>query len=105
MSKRNKGVRNGRLRILKTTKFHCWYCGVKLIGKNGRSPTIDHKTPLSRGGLTVDSNLTSCCRACNVEKDHMTVSEYRRFVKEKHKMRKPPRFWGEITKNLDCLNN
>lgn len=54
----------------------CYYCGDGLK-KNKR--TIDHKTPLFRGGQTVSQNLVVSCSKCNNEKDIMDEEEYLRF--------------------------
>ncbi|MBP1309214.1 5-methylcytosine-specific restriction endonuclease McrA [Paenibacillus sp. 1182] len=50
-----------RKHILRRDKFTCYYCG-----KPG--DTIDHKIPLSKGGLTSPKNCVVACSTCNVEK-------------------------------------
>ncbi|MCG6550731.1 MAG: HNH endonuclease [Candidatus Magnetominusculus sp. LBB02] len=45
----------------------CHYCG------NGFPPselTMDHIIPISRGGMSVKSNLAAVCKACNTRKSH-----------------------------------
>ena len=44
---------------------HCPYCGIDLIPCNRH---LDHKNPLSRGGLHTITNLIPCCKACNHKK-------------------------------------
>jgi hypothetical protein len=50
----------------------CFYCTVIL----GKDYHMDHKTPLSRGGLHDDSNLCLACPACNMQKHDKTVEEF-----------------------------
>jgi 5-methylcytosine-specific restriction protein A len=39
--------------------------------------TMDHQTPIARGGLSNKRNIVPCCKACNVEKGHLTLNEWR----------------------------
>jgi 5-methylcytosine-specific restriction endonuclease McrA len=41
---------------------------------------IEHKTPLSRGGMNEDNNVVASCSACNREKGTKTEREYREFL-------------------------
>lgn len=93
--KKNRGVRNGRNKIFQKTNFHCWYCGIYLTKKKGNTRTIDHKVPVSKGGETIDSNLVPCCQPCNVEKDNLGLTEYRKLIQTKHMLKKLPKFFGE----------
>jgi len=52
----------------------CTYCGKTIT--NPDDFTMDHKTPLARGGHTVLSNLTPACLHCNQEKGMLTADEY-----------------------------
>jgi len=59
----------------------CQYCGVstpiRLIGTNhANEPTIDHMTPLSRGGNHSAENLCLSCRDCNSIKGTMNYQEF-----------------------------
>src|SRR4051812_685619 len=62
----------------------CYYCRRPMIKgvrhKNGKlmdhALTLDHKTPLSRGGSDRPENLCFCCRRCNTEKANLTVKEF-----------------------------
>jgi len=47
-------------------EWKCAYCCAEL----GRSATLDHIIPKVKGGLTVRSNLISCCLVCNSHKQH-----------------------------------
>lgn len=53
------------IRELYRTHPCCAYCGKRL---NKRSRTLDHITPLSRGGIHALSNLIPACRPCNTKK-------------------------------------
>lgn len=44
----------------------CTYCGVMF--EPMRPPTIDHITPRSRGGTSLQSNLALACETCNEAK-------------------------------------
>lgn len=57
----------------------CYYCGALLIDAPGHMhrPTIDHRTPLSRGGTNAIGNLVVACFSCNNAKDRMTEREFR----------------------------
>ncbi len=58
--------------------FKCHYCGAD------GSLTIDHKTPMSRGGLDDAGNLVACCKSCNSSKG---VKAYDEFVAWRNAMR------------------
>lgn len=53
--------------------FKCPICGVTMAINNGQtdldSPvySIEHVTPLAKGGESTIENLTICCRKCNYE--------------------------------------
>src|SRR5258708_92402 len=57
-----------RRRLAQDNKWRCHYCHnpVYLIPySSGDLATIDHKTPLGRGGNWKRYNLTCACRGCN----------------------------------------
>lgn len=56
----------------------CPYCERRMLdrGCQARSPSRDHKIPLSRGGLHTRSNIQICCRQCNEEKGSLTHEEF-----------------------------
>lgn len=58
-----------RRRMEYAKKGWCIYCGLDAY-------TIDHMTPVSRGGTNDPENLVIACRACNMEKGNMTYDEY-----------------------------
>lgn len=49
---------------------HCVYCGSE------DRITIEHLTPLSRGGTNDVDNIAPACWACNVSKNNKTLEEY-----------------------------
>jgi 5-methylcytosine-specific restriction endonuclease McrA len=61
----------------------CYYCRCQtqlpVSGeRHSNSATIDHKTPISRGGHKASrSNLALCCLACNHAKADQTEAEFR----------------------------
>lgn len=61
---------------IKKSNTRCYYCNEK-VGINYR--TVDHKIPISRGGLTVGKNLVMSCEKCNSEKGFLTEEEYREY--------------------------
>lgn len=61
---------------IRKSNERCYYCNDK-VGINYR--TVDHKTPVSRGGLTVGKNLVMSCQKCNSEKGFLTEEEYREY--------------------------
>jgi 5-methylcytosine-specific restriction protein A len=50
----------------------CHYCQNSFDQKD---LTMDHKTPISRGGTSTKGNLVVACKACNSEKKYYTPAE------------------------------
>ncbi len=59
---------------------HCYYCN-KFIDPDKR--TLEHKNPLSRGGLHVESNIVMACLSCNCSKRDKTEEEYLEWKKQR----------------------
>lgn len=77
----------------------CYYCQCELLplsawredtadgrrpnhvssGLRDKLPEIDHKTPLSRGGVSTDDNLCYACNRCNARKMVRTEAEFRAY--------------------------
>ena len=55
----------------------CRYCGAT------DALTLDHLTPLSRGGSNGYANLGLACHDCNNDKDNMTELEYMAELKRR----------------------
>jgi 5-methylcytosine-specific restriction endonuclease McrA len=69
-----------RIRIADDRQWRCEYCDCpvfKVPDDSRDLATIDHRIPLSRGGVWKRYNLTCACRGCNEEKGSMTDDEYR----------------------------
>lgn len=67
-------------RILKRDGMRCHYCNLTvskdLLDCHPRYATVDHKTPLARGGSQDDDNLVCACRKCNGVKGNMPYEAY-----------------------------
>ncbi|UJH95615.1 hypothetical protein [Bacillus phage vB_BtM_BMBsp2] len=59
----------------------CGYCGCNLeeYGKH-----LDHKLPLSRGGLHTSSNVHWTCPDCNLSKNNKTEEEWYKLLDEEN---------------------
>ena len=56
----------------------CHYCGCEfVIGSSLFHPTLDHKTPLSKGGTNEIDNFVVCCMRCNRLK---RTTDYNAFI-------------------------
>lgn len=53
----------------------CFYC-TRHFEEDDPLRTLDHLTPLARGGSNLIENLVLCCRKCNNAKGDMLFSEY-----------------------------
>ena len=62
--------------------WRCYYCGDKMhkMTRGRKKTTLDHKVPLSRGGLTTQDNLTAACQECNQKKGNLTEEEFMRVA-------------------------
>ena len=70
---------------LRHRQRRCCFCGKACI-KFGQ---LDHRIPISRGGLATPSNLVLCCEACNRTKGSMTDREFVAVVLQAiHRMRR-----------------
>ena len=63
--------------------FECQYCGKRLSTSD---LTLDHVTPLSRGGRDSWDNVVTACRKCNHQKGDYMPDEI-----DMHTLRKPLR--------------
>lgn len=59
-----------RAQIFAKNNGECVYCGTS------ENLTVDHMTPLHRGGAENISNYQPACRSCNADKRNMTHEEY-----------------------------
>ena len=67
MTKRKDGPSAGaKLRVMKRDCFRCTYCGAS---GNDVELQVDHIIPMSKGGSSHLSNLTTACAKCNNTKN------------------------------------
>lgn len=79
-------------RYIKKWGFICYFCGTEMTTaharmtqeENRRLATVEHKTPLSRGGTNNPDNLVLACLQCNMSKGNKTVNEYRGFLERQN---------------------
>jgi hypothetical protein len=57
-----------RFRILIRDGFTCQACGASPLRKHGVELHVDHIIPWSKGGETIESNLQTKCKRCNLGK-------------------------------------
>jgi 5-methylcytosine-specific restriction endonuclease McrA len=50
----------------------CFYCTSPMLGRE----TVDHKTPVSRGGTNWAWNIVLACQSCNSKKKDKTIEEF-----------------------------
>ena len=84
VSANEKSIRQERekARLLKKTRWWkeklkigiCYHCGQKFSAKE---LTMDHLTPLARGGRTGKNNVVISCKKCNTKKSFKTLVELR----------------------------
>lgn len=73
---RSMMTRKIRVRILERDGYRCVLCGRG--AKDGVKLEVDHKKPVSKGGLTIESNLQTLCRECNRGKSDEILSDISR---------------------------
>ena len=56
---------------------NCFYCDADI----GRSYTVDHFVPLSRGGSNLHENIRLCCKPCNSSKKDKLPSGFKPKIK------------------------
>jgi 5-methylcytosine-specific restriction endonuclease McrA len=54
----------------------CEFCGTPLTF----AASVDHRTPIARGGRHQLANLAVCCQRCNALKGQLTEGEFREIV-------------------------
>ena len=84
MKKRNGSTRAWRKlrhKVLSEYGQTCYYCGTYPANH------VDHKSPVSTGGLDTLDNLVAACAACNLRKSNRTEQEFRNKMKKKNRNR------------------
>lgn len=61
----------------KIAKGTCYYCGETFPPDE---LTMDHKIPLSRGGLSEKINLVPACKECNNNKKYLLPVEWEEYL-------------------------
>ena len=56
--------------ICQAFNFECAYCGAK------HNITMDHVVPISKGGLTILTNVIPACGSCNSSKQNKDIIEW-----------------------------
>lgn len=71
---RNTATRDKHRKLIAKDQPPCYRCGREINYQahhlDPNSFTIDHITPLSRGGTDTLDNLAACCRKCNRDKSN-----------------------------------
>lgn len=61
-----------REKVLIRDSYTCYYCGQE-------ANTVDHIVPISKGGISSEDNMISCCLRCNSSKrDRMNPGSFLR---------------------------
>lgn len=92
-----------RQEIFARDSYECQYCG------SHENLTIDHITPLSKGGGNENENLATCCVSCNCAKGELSLPEFLEKLKEKERVSKKldrvSNFLNRVSKSLDTLKD
>ena len=56
---------------------YCYYCNQKFTAKE---LTMDHITPLARGGQSTKGNIVAACKGCNSKKQSMLPLEWHEYM-------------------------
>jgi 5-methylcytosine-specific restriction endonuclease McrA len=70
--------------IVARSGSRCWYCGVNVDHPPIGIESLDHLTPVSRGGCHCPINLVPCCVKCNSSKGARTLDEHRERMHRRH---------------------
>ncbi len=73
--------------VLKRDNNTCYYCGIPTAN------TVDHLTPIDKGGTDELSNLVAACSHCNYSKGSKTEQQFNRKRARKKKEREMIRFF------------
>ena len=76
-AKEQRSLMTSKLRqqIKERDKYTCQYCGNSINQEPNLLLEIDHKIPVSKGGLTEESNLQTLCWRCNRTKSDKLIDE------------------------------
>jgi len=65
-----------RLAIYLRDRFACIYCLRDLHDADPADITLDHVTPKSDGGTNSETNLVTCCRHCNCQRQDKPLARF-----------------------------
>lgn len=77
----HRTIQCNKRNVMRRDQFTCIFCGVKVGDKRGGKVlerpnfTVDHLTPLSKGGKNTWSNMACACHPCNHRKGARTPHE------------------------------
>lgn len=75
----------------------CPYCGQKM-----KKTTLDHAYPRDLGGPTITNNLVPCCQECNIQKQNLTMEQFKNLLLIKKESEKK-RYLLDIKKHQEEL--
>jgi len=61
----------------KISAGRCYYCAKEFAAKD---LTMDHITPLARGGKSTKGNIVAACKECNTKKRTMLPIEWQEYM-------------------------
>lgn len=79
-----KKIHFSRNAVFRRDKYICQYCSKQL---NRSNCTLDHVIPRSKGGLTIFTNVCTCCFECNLRKGNKSLEQAGMHLL--HKLKKP----------------
>ena len=67
-----------RTRAAEAQNWRCCYCGIQCTIERERphSSTLEHVTPLSKGGTDDPDNLVMACGKCNLSRGNTSIDEF-----------------------------
>lgn len=68
--------------LLLINNNQCFYC--KIFVKRGINLHLDHKVPLSKGGIHHISNIVPACSSCNLSKGAKTFEEFISIIQNRN---------------------
>jgi 5-methylcytosine-specific restriction endonuclease McrA len=66
-------IRENRIKIFERDSYLCTYCGKQLTQ---HTVTLDHVTPIEKGGSHSSENLVTSCLNCNSQKTNRNVGDF-----------------------------
>lgn len=86
---------NWKRQLFHRDKWLCQYCGIQVQGRDQyqtNAATVDHVIPLADGGMSIQSNMVTACKGCNLGKGDLSLAEWERRGKprKEYKRRRDP---------------